>query len=84
MIKIYSKPGCSYCVKAKLLLEQNSIAFTEVVLDVGQVHELDKEYLLVADFKTKYPLVKTLPYVLLDEAPIGGFGTYTSLVNHLS
>ena len=35
-IKIYSKTGCSYCVKAKEWFTTNALDFEEVVLDDHQ------------------------------------------------
>jgi len=37
MITIYSKYGCPYCVRAKDLLEQYSIEFTEVRIDEDDI-----------------------------------------------
>lgn len=77
---IYSKTGCSYCVKAKQLLEQKNIGYTEVMIDVGQGKEEGKQYISVSELKSLIPGVSSVPQIFLDGSHIGG---YNQLVNTL-
>lgn len=70
-IVVYSKPNCSFCVKAKSLLSSRNKAYEEVV--VG-------EDLLREDFISLFPEQKTLPLILVDGQQIGGF---SNLVEYL-
>lgn len=49
MLTIYSKPGCSACVNAKIWLATNNITFTEV--DVSKNDEA-KEKMLTEGLRT--------------------------------
>jgi glutaredoxin len=81
---IYSKPGCAYCDKAKALLTTKGLAYTELVLDVGQPNEAGNPLIPLSEFKAANPTVKTLPYILANTAEgvvvVGGF---TELVKFL-
>ena len=64
-ITIYSRPNCSWCVKAKELLESYDKPYNEIMLG---------EDILIEDFRTKYPYQKTVPYLLDDKGnEIGGY-----------
>lgn len=72
LFKIYTKPSCSYCVKAKELLKSLSIPYQEYV---------------VGDHVTKEELegmigkpVTTVPVILNGFTYIGG---YTDLMDYL-
>ena len=63
-IRIYTTKWCGYCVRAKMLLEGKGIPYEEVVLDEEpdfrrRLHELTGGW--------------TVPQILIDESPIGGF-----------
>lgn len=60
-IDLYTRPECSQCEKAKLLLNENNYGYTEHNIDSN------KHWLL-----QKYPSLKVLPVVFLDGIPIGG------------
>lgn len=77
---IWSKPGCVYCDKAKALLNSKGLAYTELVLDVGQPNAESTPLVPMTEFKAKHPTVKSLPHILLGEQVIGGF---TQLVTSL-
>ena len=67
-IKIYTKAYCSYCYAAKNLLTQRGLAYEEVALS--------------GDFSVEQEMRKltggtTVPQILINNAPIGG---YTELV----
>ena len=71
-IIIYSKPNCSFCVKAKKLLNIKNLAFNEKVLD----KDFTKEQLLDI-----LPNVKTLPKIQLNGKHIGGYREFESYLN---
>ena len=63
-IKIYTKAYCSYCYAAKNLLSKRGMAFDEVELS--------------GNFKAEQEMRKltdgtTVPQILIDGTPIGGF-----------
>ena len=61
---VWSKDGCSHCVKAKSLLESNGIEFEE--RNVSK--DWTKDQLLAA-----VPNARTLPQIFLDDKLVGGF-----------
>jgi thioredoxin reductase (NADPH) len=67
---IYSKDDCPYCDRAKTLLETKQIEYEEI--KVGK--DITRE-----EFLEKFPNVRTVPQIYLDESYIGG---YDSLVKH--
>lgn len=62
-IDIYSRQDCGQCDEAKTLLKNKNIVFTE--------HNLDNET-ATTNFKMKYPSVRSLPFILIDDAVVGG------------
>lgn len=62
-IFIYTKTNCTFCTKAKSLLRNRQIPFTE--LKLGE--DFTREILL-----EKFPNVKTYPVVIIDGFHIGG------------
>lgn len=81
MFVVYSKPQCPYCDQAKALLKIKGLDYREVILDVGQSKEEGKTYMPVQDFKSQYPLAKTVPQIFKGVIHIGGFN---ELKKHLS
>ncbi len=63
-IVVYSKPNCPYCVKAKRLLDQMELPFTERVVGV----DATREQLLEAA-----PNARTVPQIIIDGKVIGGY-----------
>ena len=65
-------PNCSHCKKAKELLSEFGIPYTEI--SIGK--DISKE-----DFQKKYgPDVKTVPQITIDGKRIGGYdGLYERL-----
>lgn len=63
-IVVYSKPNCPYCVKAKRLLDQMGLPFTERVVGV----DATREQLLEAA-----PNARTVPQIIIDGKVIGGY-----------
>jgi len=73
MYKIYSKPNCSFCIKAKELLKAKELPFEEFVLDVGQVKDFNGNYFTVPQLQALVPGVRTVPQIFEDGKLIGGF-----------
>lgn len=62
---LYSKAGCGWCDKLKTLLKSKSIPFTEVRIDVSPDN--------LAELKSLYPEVRTVPQLFMDGVRIGGY-----------
>ena len=63
-IKMYTTHWCGYCVRAKRLLEGKELPYEEINLDEDpafrqRLHELTGNW--------------TVPQILIDERPIGGY-----------
>ena len=71
MIKIYTKPDCPWCVKAKEVLNTHNIPFKEIV--IGE--DVTRSWVLEA-----FPQMRTVPIILDNNRMIGG---YTNLVEEL-
>ena len=69
---IYSKKDCPWCVKAKRLCKEKHQSYTEILIG---------EDISVENFKEKFPEVRGVPYILLNENVIGG---YLELENYLN
>ncbi len=64
-IVIYSKSYCPYCVKAKQLLKNKNIDFTEI--DITDNQTLIEELLLKSFGR------KTVPQIFIDDFHVGGY-----------
>lgn len=64
MISIYGKPSCPHCVEAKSLTESNGLAYNYISIgtDIG-----------IEDFKSLFPLARTVPQIIIDGVKIGGY-----------
>jgi len=62
---VYSKPNCQFCVKAKALLTQLEIEYTEKVVT--------KDISLEELFEELGKPVRTIPQIVIDKNHIGGF-----------
>lgn len=63
-IRIYTTRWCGYCVRAKALLESRGLPYEEVHLDEDPSFR-QKVYDLTGGW--------TVPQILIDERPIGGY-----------
>ena len=63
-IRMYTTRWCGYCVRAKALLEERGIPFEEISLD-GDLEFRRKLLDLTGHW--------TVPQILIDGEPIGGF-----------
>lgn len=69
---IYTKPNCSFCVKAKALLNANHYGYKEI--EIGK--DITRE-----EFLSIYPDAKTVPQIVVEGNYVGG---YTDLVEHFN
>ena len=69
MFVVYSKPGCPSCDNAKRLIDTSGDVYIENV--IGRDVSREK-------FMEMFPSVKTVPYILEQDA--GAVGGYTDLV----
>lgn len=72
MFTVYTKDNCSYCEMAKALLLQKGIPFQ--ALKLGQ--DITREELLA-----QIPNARTMPQILKDGEPIGGFSELRLMLN---
>ena len=63
-IKIFTKPYCSYCYAAKNLLTKRGFSYEEVALSDNPTLEQEMRDLTGGT---------TVPQILIDNTPIGGF-----------
>lgn len=68
MFEIYGANWCSFCVKAKNLLEEKGIDF--VYRDIDNTEEKER---LKAVFDRYPDIKKTIPQIFIGEQRIGGF-----------
>lgn len=64
MYKVYTKPDCPYCVKAKSLLKMNGLEFTEVKIGTDVTREFVME---------NFPSMRSVPIITKDDALVGGY-----------
>ena len=61
-VEIYSKTNCSFCEKAKLILQEYN----------PKIFMLDRDYSREDLFK-KFPEAKTFPQIIINNKNIGGY-----------
>lgn len=64
VVEIYTKTFCSYCWRAKMLLEAKGVAFNEISVDFGG--ELRQQMIQRAKGRT------TVPQIFIGETHVGG------------
>jgi glutaredoxin 3 len=74
-IEIYTKNQCSYCFRAKKLLENMKIQYAENKLGVDFTSEM---------LKQKYPTATTYPVIVVDSFFIGGYNELNILLEEQS
>lgn len=63
-VTIYTKENCTYCTKAKMLLANRGIRYTELKLN----EDFSRQNLLEL-----YPSAQTFPVIVVDGFNIGGY-----------
>lgn len=72
MFSVYTRDGCSFCEKAKNLLNQNNLQYTEYSIGKNILRE---------EVLQKFPGIKMLPIIVdVNGTLVGG---YEDLVTHL-
>lgn len=72
-ITVWSKNNCVWCTRAKALLLDAGFTFKEINIDE---YPNGKEALLDA-----VPGARTLPQIVIDDSPIGGFNDLQRILN---
>lgn len=72
MIKIYTKPNCPYCLKAKAFFDSKELKYELIDLSEGNNREIFLETIV-----KERPFIKTVPQIFINEEYIGG---YTDLI----
>ncbi|MEJ2458596.1 MAG: glutaredoxin 3 [Novosphingobium sp.] len=70
-VEIYTKWGCPYCVAAKALLDRKGVAYAEYDITMGGPKR--------AEMEERVPGARTVPQVLIDDKPYGGFDDINAL-----
>ena len=78
MYKVFTKPSCPYCVKAKALLDKLNIPFEEYKLSTN-ITGGDGEVTIDQMFETIGKQVRSMPQIMSSDKHIGG---YTDLREH--
>lgn len=73
MFTVYSKPACPFCDQAKALLSQQGLAYTEVILDVGQTKKDGVKYVTKDELLAVIPSARTMPQIMRGQDLIGGY-----------
>ncbi|MFB6347904.1 glutaredoxin 3 [Moraxella marmotae] len=73
-VTIYTKPTCPYCIAAKQLLNNKSVAFDEI-----SVYDISQETRQELSVKTNG--YRTVPQIFIGETFIGGFDQLNKLNN---
>lgn len=63
-VEIYTQWGCPYCVRAKALLDEKGVDYTEVDVTMGGPQR--------AEMRVRKPDAMTVPQVFIDDAGLGG------------
>lgn len=72
MFTVFTKDNCTYCDQAKLLLTQKSLPFQ--IRKLGE--DITRDELL-----SLIPTARTMPQILKDDKPIGGFTELKQLLS---
>lgn len=70
-IEIYTKWGCPYCVAAKSLLDGKGVSYEEYDVTMGGPKR--------AEMVERVPGAVTVPQVLVDNKPYGGYDDISAL-----
>ncbi|WP_374411662.1 glutaredoxin 3 [Novosphingobium colocasiae] len=70
-VEIYTKWGCPYCVAAKALLDKKGVSYDEIDVTMGGPKR--------AEMVERVPGASTVPQVLIDGTPFGGFDDINAL-----
>lgn len=71
-VVVWSKPNCQQCDMAKRLLKSKNIEFTEN--KIGDGYEVE-------DLRTLVPNASSVPQIIIDGVPIGGYQNLNKLLS---
>ncbi len=72
-VEIYTKFACSYCVRAKQLLDSKGVPYTEYDITMGGAKR--------DEMLARVPGAQTVPQILINDTPIGGSDDLRALEN---
>ena len=70
-VTVYSTAGCAFCERAKLMLNKWEIPFEEI--------RIDRDPAAMREFVEVTNGARTVPQIIIDGKPIGGFDDLTEL-----
>jgi glutaredoxin 3 len=70
-VEMYTKWGCPYCTAAKSLLDGKGITYEEYDVTMGGPKK--------AEMVERVPGARTVPQVIVDGQPLGGFDDISAL-----
>lgn len=70
-VTVYSTANCPYCTNVKALLDKWEIAFDEI--------RIDTDHAAMKQFAEVTRGARTVPQIIIDGNPIGGFSELTEL-----
>lgn len=70
-VEIYTKWGCPYCASAKALLDGKGVPYEEYDVTMGGPKR--------AEMEQRVPGARTVPQVLVNDTPHGGFDDINAL-----
>ncbi|MCT2399534.1 glutaredoxin 3 [Novosphingobium mangrovi (ex Huang et al. 2023)] len=70
-VEIYTKWACPYCVAAKALLDRKGVSYEEYDITMGGPRR--------KEMQDRVPGARTVPQVLVDDTPYGGFDDIAEL-----
>jgi glutaredoxin 3 len=74
--EIYTKTTCPYCVRAKRLLTQLNIPYSEYIISAGMGESTpapNQYYVTREQLLERLPSAKTVPQIWIDHEHVGGF-----------
>lgn len=70
-VEMYTKWGCPYCTAAKSLLDGKGVSYEEYDVTMGGPKK--------AEMVERVPGARTVPQVIVDGQPLGGFDDISAL-----
>ena len=67
-VLIYSKPDCVFCAKSKVYMAKHKIEYTEFLMG----RDITRDEVI-----EQFPLMRTMPIILIDGKIIGGYTQLT-------
>lgn len=78
-IKIFSKEGCPYCQKARILMNALDLPYSEVILSPNQSNYIEKKNKLFTYYnRNSYPII------IIQDTVIGGYSDLVDSYNDSS